>query len=105
MLPHRLRPLDYEVQSAKKQKPTLLRREDEHEAHHHGKRSLVEDVRRNVAQKCPARIEVCSVKTFAKDFPVNFIEEVFGIVRIDMPDVILLPSLLGIKQEVKSNIQ
>ena len=43
--------------------------------------------------------------SFAKAFPVSFIEEVFGIVRIDMPDVVLLPSLLGIKQEVKSNIQ
>ena len=42
--------------------------------------------------------------SFVKDFPANFIDEVFGIIRIDMPDVVLLPSLLGIKQEVKNNI-
>ena len=53
---------------AKEQKPSLLRREDEHEAHHHGERRLVERFRRYVAKKRPLGIKVCAVKSFEQDF-------------------------------------
>lgn len=41
-------------------------------------------------------------EAFARAFPTDLVHEVFGIVEIPRNDVILKPSLLGIKEEIKN---